>query len=257
LDELLSSPEAYGKDRLFIYLRSDGLHDVLQESLREAGQPVIVLPLTDPYEFGAECYRWEVAIAVACSILGVNAFDQPDVQDSKDRTKSKIAAYIQNGSFETRKPVWQGNGISAYSPHPHGGGSLQAVLGDFLNTARQGDYVGINAYLPRNASMTAALSQLRLGIGERTRCATTLGFGPRFLHSTGQLHKGGPAEGLFLQITMDGSPSLSIPTQGITFDVLEQAQALGDYEALIARGRRVLSIHLRDNESLEQLIKAI
>lgn len=250
-------PSEYSKDRIFVYLRVRGDHDALCQTLRELGHPVLIYPLTDPYEIGAECYRWEFATAVLCSILGINAFDQPDVQDSKDRTKAKLATYRQSGSMEEDQPCWEQEGIRAFSPLALEGADLAALLTSFANLARPGDYLAINAYLPRNAAMQEALTEFQRRLGERSRCATTLGFGPRFLHSTGQLHKGGPPTGLFLQITADPEDDLEIPGQGLTFGLLERAQALGDYEALVGRGRQILRLHLPSPRALERLLQAL
>lgn len=255
--EPLRAPTQYGPDRLFVYLRADGHLDEFVRAARQQGQPVLVYDLTSPYDLGAECYRWEFATAVLCSILGVNAFDQPDVQDSKDRTKANLAAYRQRGVMEEGQPLWEGEGVRAFSPLPLSGTSLAALLASFLNLAQVGDYLAINAYLPRNAATVALLTELRRRLGERSRCAVTLGFGPRFLHSTGQLHKGGPPSGLFLQITAEPQEDLEIPGQGLTFGLLERAQALGDYEALVQRERRILRIHFPSLQAVEQLLNAV
>ena len=245
--------EGLGSDRLFIYLRLEGKLDVSVKSLQEAGQPVLVFNLSDAYELGAEFYRWEVATAVACAVLGVNAFDQPDVQDAKDRTKTKCSAYSQSKQIDEGQPIWEMEGIKAFSTMRLTGSSLQKLLQAFMSSSRKGNYIAINAYLPRNPEMTSALEDLRLAIRLKTGCATTIGFGPRFLHSTGQMHKGGPDIGMFLQIIADPVNDLEIPGQGMTFATLERAQALGDYEALAARGRRILRIHLPSPETAKLL----
>ncbi len=255
--EPLRAPAQYDSDRLFVYLRAEGRLDEHLRALRELGHPTLVYDLTDPFDLGAECYRWEFATAVLCAILGVNAFDQPDVQDSKDRTKAKIASYQQYGTMEEGRPLWEGEGIRAFSPLPLSAVALADLLTSFVNLAQRGDYLAINAYLPRNAAMHALLTELRRRLGERSRCATTLGFGPRFLHSTGQLHKGGPPSGLFLQITAEPREDLEIPAQGLTFGLLERAQALGDYEALAQRGRRILRLHLPSPQAVERLLEAM
>ncbi|MBA4379820.1 MAG: transaldolase [Anaerolinea sp.] len=241
--EPLGDPADYGEDRLFVYLRSTGAQDAAVNALRAADHPVLEFLISDFYSLGAEIYRWEYATAVACHILGVNAFDQPDVQDSKDRTKAKIAEYQKSGKLE--------EGILVEREE------APAALKTFLTQARTSDYVAINAYLPRNAETSDALQKLRKAIREKTACATTVGFGPRFLHSTGQLHKGGPDTGLFLQITAEPGEDIEIPTQGMTFGVLERAQALGDYEALAARERRILRVHLPSPEAVSDLAQAI
>ncbi|GAB4484790.1 MAG: bifunctional transaldolase/phosoglucose isomerase [Anaerolineales bacterium] len=238
--EPLGKPSEYGNDRVFVYLRKNGEHDSALKLLQSAGQPLVVFDLTDPYHLAAEFYRWEFATAVACAVLGVNAFDQPDVQDAKDRTKAKIAEYKATGA------VSPGTFTSVED--------APAALEAFLAGAKSGDYIAINAYLRRNPAMQAALTELRLKLRAKTGCATTVGFGPRFLHSTGQLHKGGADNGLFLQITADSTSDFDIPGQGMTFGALERAQALGDYEALAARSRRILRIHLQKGAALKDLL---
>lgn len=241
--EPLGNPSDYGNDRVFAYLRKSGEHDSALQALQQSGQPLVVFDLTDPYNLAAEFYRWEFATAVACAVLGVNAFDQPDVQDAKDRTKAKIAEYKATGA------VSPGTFVSVED--------APSALEAFLASAKPGDYIAINAYLRRNPAMEAALTELRLKLRARTGCATTVGFGPRFLHSTGQLHKGGADNGLFLQITADSAADFDIPGQGMTFGALERAQALGDYEALAARGRRILRIHLGKGTPLKDLLVKI
>jgi transaldolase/glucose-6-phosphate isomerase len=259
--ETIGDPAGYGDDRLFVYLRRGGKMDAQVEALRKAGQPALVFDFADAYDLGAEFYRWETATAYACAILGVNAFDQPDVQDAKDRTKAKIAEYVEKKMLDEGRPIWEGDGMKVYTV-PQVEQVLQVeqvqqVLEAFLGMAKKNDYVAINAYLPRNEEMDGLLQQLRAYAGEKTGCATTSGFGPRFLHSTGQLHKGGPDEGLFLQITADPVEDVSIPTQNMSFGTLERAQALGDFEALAARGRRILRLHLPSPEALKGIVAAV
>jgi transaldolase/glucose-6-phosphate isomerase len=246
-----------GTDRLFVYLRREGLLDGAIKSLQDAGQPVLVFNIADAYDLGGEFYRWEVATSIACSILGVNAFDQPDVQDAKDRTKTKISEYSQSKHLDEGIPFRDKDGIQAFSTLHLIENSPVTILGEFLKSARKGDYVAINAYLPRNAEMSAYLDELRIVINSITGCATTVGFGPRFLHSTGQLHKGGADSGLFLQVTAEPVKDLDIPGQDLSFATLERAQALGDYEALAARGRRILRLNLPSPESVKLLADAI
>ena len=244
--EPLVEPDSYSSDRLFVYLSHNGKLGETVHAIREAGHPAITLSIPDAYRLGAEFYRWEYAIAVACSIIKVNAFDQPDVQDNKTRTKNKIAAYKDLGKFEQESPVWEKDGVQVFGQNLPGlkkAASLAELVGTFLAQGETGDYVAINAYLPRNETMLKQLQSVRQKVLTRTGLATTLGFGPRFLHSTGQLHKGGSNQGLFLQITSDPDQDLDIPTQGITFGTLEKAQALGDLEALLARGRRAIRVH--------------
>jgi transaldolase/glucose-6-phosphate isomerase len=255
--EPVGSPSNYGADRLFVYLKVMGEQEKSVTALKEAGQPVLEFLLSDLYSLPSEFYRWEIATAVACHVLGVNAFDQPDVQDNKNRTKAKITAYSQNKKLDEPQPAWEEDGIRAFTDQDLTGIGLVACLAEFIALAKEGSYVAVNAYLPRNAGTLAALTEFRLKIRARTGCATTVGFGPRFLHSTGQLHKGGPATGLFLQITADPVEDLEIPGQGLTFGVLERAQSLGDYEALAARGRRILRLHLPAPEAVQRLVDAV
>ena len=252
--EPLGDPSIYGKDRLFVYLRKDGGFDTALEVLQKAGQPLVVFDLADPYDLGAEFYRWEFATAVACSIFGVNAFDQPDVQDAKIRTNSKIAAYKKDGQIAESQPVWQQDGFKIFAVPVVNADNLQGFLDTFLSGALKGEYVAINAYVPRNPQIAGLLTDLRVAVRKYTGCATTVGFGPRFQHSTGQLHKGGVSGGLFLQITCSPAEDADIPGQGMSFAVLEQAQFLGDFEALAARKRRILRIHLPFLDALQKLI---
>lgn len=238
--EPAGDPSVYGADRLFVYLRQSGEHDAAVMKLRGAGFPVIDFNLPDALALAAEMYRWEVATVMACHILGVNAFDQPDVQDAKEMTKAKIAEYQKNGALPE----------SDLTPLAEAKTALKSLLGQ----VKAGDYLAVNAYLPRNAATAAALTQFRMALRTQTGCATTVGFGPRFQHSTGQLHKGGPDSGVFIQIVADTTPDLDIPTQGMSFRTLERAQALGDYEALRARGRRALRIHLPNVDAVDNLV---
>ena len=241
--EPLGEVSVYGQDRLFVYLRQTGEYDENIAALQTAGQPVLEIPVPETYDLGAEFYRWEFAIAVACHILGVNAFDQPNVEDAKKRAKARIADYQEKGKLE------EGEFVPLKDAEP--------ALLEFLKGSRDGDYIAIAAFLPRNAEMIAALQDLRVAIRDKTKRAVTLGFGPRFLHSTGQLHKGGANNGLFLQITADPLEDIDIPTQGMSFGTLELAQALGDYEALTARGRRVLRVHLPSPEDVREIVKLV
>jgi transaldolase/glucose-6-phosphate isomerase len=251
--EQVVGPDNFGTDRLFVYLRREGKLDGTVKVLQDAGHPVLVFNIADAYDLGAEFFRWEVATAIACTVLAVNAFDQPDVQDAKDRTKIKITAYSHSNPFDEGQQLWEKDGMQAFSTMHLTGTGLGNDLHAFLSSARKGDYVAINAFLPSNPEMMAALAELRLVIRAETCCATTVGFGPRFLHSTGQLHKGGPDSGLFLQITAEPVKDLEIPLQAMSFGMLERAQALGDYEALAARGRRILRLNLPSSKDIKML----
>jgi transaldolase / glucose-6-phosphate isomerase len=255
--EPLGDVNVYGTDRIFVYLRQTGEMDNGIKALRDAGHPVLEFRIPDLYEVAAEMFRWEVAIAIACSILGINAFDQPDVETSKKITKAKIADYQKSGRLDEGKPAWRGDGFSVFSPTGVGGGTLPEILNNFLSFAQPHGYVAINAYVPRNKEMIEVLQNMRVALRTRTGNAVTAGFGPRFQHSTGQFHKGGPANALFIVITAEPAADFEIPIEGLTFGTLIRAQALGDYEALIAAGRTVLRIHLdelRDIERIPQLI---
>lgn len=237
--EPLGGPEVYGNDRLFVYLRQTGELDNGVAALKHAGHPVIELPVADIYDAGAEFFRWEIAISAACHILGVNPFDQPDVQDSKKRTIAKIEDYKKTGKLTDVDLV----GVQ----------DAKSALEKFLSDAQAGDFVSINAYLPRNGETIEILQKLRVAIRAKTKCAVTAGFGPRFQHSTGQFHKGGPNKGWFIQVVYDAQDDMEIPTQGLSFGTLLRAQALGDYEALKAAGRRVLRVKLNSVKDLEKL----
>jgi transaldolase/glucose-6-phosphate isomerase len=248
--EPLDSPVLYQADRIFVYFRQTGSLDTGVQTLSEAGFPVLVFDVRDPLDSGAEFFRWEVAVSVACHILGVNAFDQPDVQESKDRTKAKVENYRTTGRLDEGKwDIEVGNqGVAA---------DQQRRLLDFIQKAAPNEYFAINAYLPRTVEFVDALQRMRVAIRERTRSAVAAGFGPRFQHSTGQLYKGGPNTGLFLQLTSDADEDLNIPTEGMTFGTFIRAQALGDYETLLARQRRVLRVHLMRPEQIDLLVKAL
>ena len=228
--EPLGSPGDYGKDRLFVYLRQEGELDMGITELKNAGFPVVQFEIAAPYEAGAEFFRWEVATAIACHILGVNPFDQPDVQDSKTRTKARIADYQKTGNLIDLELM------NTKDAKP----ALEKLLSD----VKDGDYLAINAYLPRTGELIGVIQNLRVAIRARTGCAVTAGFGPRFQHSTGQYHKGGPNKGWFIQVLYDAQEDMDIPTEGLTFGTLLRAQALGDYETLRAAGRRVLRMRL-------------
>lgn len=252
-----AAPESYGSDRLFAYLRHDGARSDFVASLAAAGHPALTFHIPDAYALGAEFYRWEVATAIACAVLGVNAFDQPDVQDNKNRTKAKIEAYAREKQMVDAAPLWETPGLQVFSTVNLAAHSPRDFLTRFLLAVKPGDYVAVNAYLRRNPAMESILQGLRTHILQQTGCATTLGFGPRFLHSTGQLHKGGADNGVFVQITADPHADLAIPGQDMTFGILQRAQALGDYEALAARGRRILRLHFSEAGRLQTFVESL
>jgi len=223
--EPIGSTDVYGNDRVFVYLRQTGELDESMKAVKSAGHPVIECPISNVYDIGAEMYRWEVATVIACSILGVNAFDQPNVETSKKITKAKIAEYQNNGELKEGKPAWKADNVAVFPSLPISGTDLQTILGNYLENADPDGYVGINAYLPRNSEMISALQEMRAAIRAKTGNAVTAGFGPRFQHSTGQFHKGGPENALFIQITTDPERDFDIPTEGLTFGTLIRAQA--------------------------------
>ena len=216
-------PDAYVGDRFFVHLRLEGDEnsraDAAMEGLARSGHPVVTLDLLDLYDLAAEVFRWEFAIAVAGAVLEVNPFDQPDVQAAKDMTNSVLAEFESSGTL------------------PDAPGTMPAP--DLLSLVRPGDYVAIMAYAHQTSELDGAMEELRHTLLSRFGVATTMGYGPRFLHSTGQLHKGGPPSGLFLQLVEDAADDIPIPGQSYSFGVLAAAQALGDLRALEAVGRRV------------------
>jgi transaldolase/glucose-6-phosphate isomerase len=238
--EPLGKPEDYGDDRLFVYIKSNGELEAGISKLKKAGFPVIEFPMESAYDASAEFFRWEIAISTACHILGINAFDQPDVQDSKLRTIAKIKDYQSTGKLaETDLVDFK---------------DAKKALEEFLASPQTGEFVTINAYVPRNGEMISAIQVLRTNIRAKTKLPVTAGFGPRFQHSTGQFHKGGPNKGRFIQFVYDAEKDMDIPGQGLTFGTLIRAQALGDYEALKAAGRKVIRICLSKPDDIKGLL---
>jgi len=253
--EPLGPVDVYGNDRLFVALQlagdSDPVRDAALAALEQAGHPVVRLPLTDVYALGGEFFRWEVATATAAALLGVNPFDEPNVQESKDNTKRVLREYELKGALPTEKPVLA-DGITLYASTPTAAAlrrasDLQDALARFLKETGPDDYLAITAYLARTPATESALQAIRLALRDRLKIATTLGYGPRFLHSTGQLHKGGSAKGVFLQITHAPSDALPVPGAPFSFGLLEAAQASGDFQSLQARNRRALGVNLGDD----------
>ena len=255
--EPIGDVKDYGKDRLFVYLRQTGEYDEAIAVLKKAGHPVVEYQISEFYDIGAEMYRWEIATVVACSILGVNAFDQPNVESSKKITKAKIAEYQKKGKLKEGKPAWKEDGVTVFSPTAVTGASLKTVMNSILKKAKASGYVAINAYLPRNGEMIDALQQMRVAIRAKTGNAVTAGFGPRFQHSTGQFHKGGIKDGLFLVITAEPEKDFDVPTEGLTFGTLIRSQAVGDFEALLEAKRKAIRIHLPSVAAVAELVKAL
>ena len=269
--EALGNPDVYANDRLFVYLRLKSAPDKSQDSaiseLQEAGQPVVLISIADVYDLGQEFFRWEIATAVAGSIIGINPFDQPDVEASKIATRKLTDEYEQKGSLPAELPFFEAEGVKLFADEKNandlklfaGETSLRGYLKTHLDRLRAGDYFALLAYVEMNADHEELLQIARHAVRDQKRVATCLGFGPRFLHSTGQAYKGGPNIGVFLQITCDDAADLPVPNQKYTFGVVKAAQARGDFEVLAERGRRALRIHLDANvsEGLAKLNEAI
>ncbi len=252
--ERIGEPASYGEDRYFVTLRlrteNQRPWEAHATELGALGHPGHNVKLRDPLDVGAEFFRWEFATAALGTVLEIDPFDQPNVQESKDATTALLDAYRRDSVLAQPEPLARGAELAAYAdPSTLGGGSAASVadaVRGLLATIGPGDYFAILAYLPPTDAARTALDELRTMVRERLGVATTLGFGPRFLHSTGQLHKGGPPSGVFLQLTADPAQDEPIPGWVETFGTLIAAQALGDLAALQRRGRRALRVHLRD-----------
>ena len=255
--ERLGPPSVYGDDRVFTFLRlaaaPDQAQDAAVDALRRAGQPVVQVDVEDIYDLGQEFFRWEIAIAVAGSFLGINPFDQPDVEASKIATRQLTSQYERTGSVPPEIPFLDEGGIKLFADDRNASELLRAagaektlasVLRAHLGRLGPGDYLGLLAYLEMSSANVGVLQQLRHAVRDRKKAATCLGFGPRFLHSTGQAYKGGPNTGVFLQVTCDDATDLAVPGQKYTFGIVKAAQARGDFQILTERGRRALRVHL-------------
>ena len=255
--EALGPPEVYGKDRLFVYLRLESKPDPSQDAaidtLEQAGHPVVRISVPDRYDLGQEFFRWEIATAVTGSIIGINPFNQPDVEASKTATRRLTEEYEKTGSLPPETPILHDGGIRLFTDENNAVSlakaagrdrSLPGYLRAHLNRLAPGDYFSILAYLEMNEAHGAQLQAVRHAVRDAKRVATCLGFGPRFLHSTGQAYKGGPNTGVFLQITCDDATDLPVPGQQYTFGVVKAAQARGDFQVLAERKRRALRVHL-------------
>ncbi len=255
--EQLGPPEIYGDDRLFVYLRLAAEADTDQDAgvarLEAAGHPVVRIELRDRYDLGQEFFRWEFATAVAGSILGINPFNQPDVEASKVATRALTDAYEKQGALPAESPIAEGDGIKLFADQRNAEAlrrasgaerSAAALLAAHLSRLGPGDYFALLAYVAMNERHHALLQAIRHRMRDSKRVATCLGYGPRFLHSTGQAYKGGPDSGVFLQITCDDAVDLQVPGQRYSFGVVKAAQARGDFQVLEERGRRALRVHL-------------
>jgi transaldolase/glucose-6-phosphate isomerase len=266
--EKVAKPEGYGNDRVFAYLRLETKPDKKQDAavaaLEKDGLPVVRISVKNTYNLGQEFFRWEIATAVAGAIIGINAFNQPDVEASKIETKKLTSEYESTGKLPPESPFFEAEGLKFYAD-PKNAAELKgaATLGDLvklhLDRINAGDYFGVLGYITMNEANEGALQGIRHTVRDAKKVATVLGFGPRFLHSTGQAYKGGPDTGVFLQITCDDKIDFPVPGQKYTFGVVKAAQARGDFAVLAERGRRALRVHIGKNAKtdLAKLAKAV
>jgi glucose-6-phosphate isomerase len=262
-------PDVYGDDRVFVYLDGPEPNNELDRSadaFEAAGHPVITTSAADAYDLGREFLRWEIATAVLGAVLRINPFDEPNVQESKDNTRVALEQYARAGELPKSEPAASEDGLALYldgttasALRPSGEHGVAGLVSALVGRAQPPQYVAIMAYIRRSEEHDRLLARLRKAIRDVTRAATTVGYGPRFLHSTGQLHKGGPATGIFLQITCEDEVDIDIPGSKFGFSVLKQAEALGDLEALQSRKRPVASVHLDDDvtANLRGLVSAV
>ena len=254
--EPVGAPSVYGGDRLFVYQRLESAPDAAQDAavaaLEAAGQPVVRIAVHEPYDLGGEFFRWQFAAAVAGAVLGVNPFDQPDIEGAKIATRKLTAEYEKTGALGQDPPMRQGDGLTLFADPRNAaelaaataGATVAATLKAHLGRAKPGDYVALLAFVEMNAATQAELQALRVLIRDRLKTATSVGFGPRYLHSSGQAYKGGANTGVFLQITADDAVDVPVPNLKYTFGVVKAAQARGDLSVLAARDRRALRVHL-------------
>ena len=254
--EAIGAPAVYGNDRIFAYVRlastADASQDAKVAALEATGHPVVHFEITDLYEIFGQFFTWEVATAVAGSVMGINPFNQPDVESAKIETRALTAAYEETGKLPQSSPVLVDGGVKLYAQDSYAAvlkaaapaATLAGYLRAHLDRIRPGDYFATLAYLPMFAEHEAVIQGFRHKVRDAKKVATCLGFGPRFLHSTGQDYKGGPNTGVFLQITADHAVDVAIPGQKYSFGVVIDAQAAGDLAVLESRGRRALRVHL-------------
>jgi transaldolase/glucose-6-phosphate isomerase len=255
--EAVGPPSVYGDDRVFAYLRLEDAPDVEQDaavaSLKNAGKPVITIRVASKHHLGAEFVRWEIATAIAGAVIGINPFDQPDVEASKIATRALTSEYEKTGTLPSETPFFETDGVKLYADAANASAitaaagsssSLSSVLKAHLDRAGAGDYFALLAYVEMSSANESALQRARHRVRDAKGVATCLGFGPRFLHSTGQAYKGGPNTGVFLQITCDDAQDLAVPGQRYTFGLVKAAQARGDFHVLAERRRRALRVHL-------------
>jgi len=270
--ERIGMPDLYGSDRVFAYLRLESAPDPGQDAtvaaLEKAGQPLVRITVPDVYDLGQEFFRWEIATAVAGSIMGINPFNQPDVEASKIATRKLTTEYEKSGSLPAESPLFEEQGVKLFTDDKNAAAlkqaagskpSLAGYLRAHLNRLRAGDYFAVLGYIQMNDPNEAQLQAIRHAVRDKKHVATCLGFGPRFLHSTGQAYKGGPNSGVFLQITCDDAADLPVPEQKYTFGIVKAAQARGDFQVLVERDRRALRVHLPADlaSGLKKLLDAV
>jgi len=265
--EPLAAPGQYGDDRFFAYLELEGQADPGQReavlALAKAGHPVACVKMHDVKNLGQEFFRWEIATAVAGAIIGIDPFNQPDVEASKTETRALTDAYEKSHTLPKEEPIFRENGLALYADPCNAGelgrhNSLNGYLKSHFARVRSGDYVALLAYVNRTQANEALLTRMRETLRGHTKAATCAGFGPRFQHSTGQVYKGGPNTGVFLQVTCDDAEDIEVPGHAYSFGVVKAAQAAGDLKVLVTRGRRALRVHLKDvNKGLPDLARAI
>jgi hypothetical protein len=253
----LDDPAIYGNDRIFVYFRTDGkVKKQLEEKLANltcSGHPLITIQLNSLMSIGQEFIRWEIAVAAAGAVLGINPFDQPNVQESKDNTNKLLDLVIREGKLPWKKPSVDEGIIKLYDGN--NAGSIHESISEFLEKADYNDYIAVLAYLPETEKTDNSLASVCSLLQIYDRLAVTCGYGPRYLHSTGQYHKGGPNNGIFLIITAENKNDIEIPERSYSFGIFEQAQAIGDLQALKRHKRRILHIHLEDPDEGLALLK--
>jgi transaldolase/glucose-6-phosphate isomerase len=249
--EPLAAPSAYGDDRLFVSIavgKPDSETESKLKALEAAGHPVVYRTLNDAYDLGEEFFLWEIAAAVAGWRLGINPFDQPNVQESKDATKELLDAFKRDGKLQEQAVLASGGGLTVYGDEAAraalGAEGVPGLFKAHLGRVKPGDYVALLDYFEESEDAEGLVQQIRTHLRDATRCATTTGYGPRFLHSTGQLHKGGPDSGVFIQVTAADARDVEIPGEPFTFSTLKEAQALGDFRSLATRGRRAVRVEI-------------
>lgn len=252
--ELLGGPDVYGNDRVFVSISpGPAAHETKTklDALILAGHPVILRELGEVYNLGAEFFAWEFATACAGWRLGINPFDQPNVQEAKDATKELLTSFANRGRLDPRSEIAKDDILTIYGEESDSSPeSVAEVLKAYLATVKPGDYIAFLNFIEETDEFNQQFQEIRSQLRASTRCAVTIGYGPRFLHSTGQLHKGGPDTGVFFQIIANDQSDLPVPGEPYTFSILKQAQALGDLRALVKRGRRVIGVDLGNDTAL-------